>query len=244
MTTGTLIIVRHGQSEYNAANIFAGWVETPLTAKGIQQARDTGAILKEHGFTPDIVYSSTLSRATDTARETLAAMGIPGMKIIEDPALLERHYGGLTGMNKKQVEEKFGPEQFKIYRRSYDQPPPAMDTTHPSHPENPASADKVIGMPPSGQCTESLKDVVDRVVPFWENELLPRLKRGENILVAAHGNSLRALSMIVERMTPDQVKEYEIANGVPIKLEITDNPHTGWDFKRTFLGDPTVAWNH
>lgn len=236
MTTGTLVIVRHGQSEYNAANKFAGWVETPLTALGVQQAKDTGAILRKHGFKPDVVYVSTLGRAIDTGKKVLEAMGLGEMEMHQKPELLERHYGGLTGKNKAEAEAAFGAAQFKIYRRSYDEPPPAMDAQHEYHPENPAASDKVTGMPPNGKNTEALKDVVDRVLPFWNEVLLPQLKEGKNILISAHGNSLRALSMIVEKMTPEQIREYEIANGIPIQLEVISEPgKNGWDFRKTFL---------
>jgi 2,3-bisphosphoglycerate-dependent phosphoglycerate mutase len=218
---GSLVIVRHGQSEYNLKNVFAGWVNAKLTQKGIDDAKQSGVDTKKYNFTPDIVYSTRLERAYNTAVEFLAGLGVSGLEIKKVDAMLERHYGGLTGMNKAEAKEKFGDEEFQKYRRSYDTPPPAMEVSHPSHPENPAAADKVIGMPTTGKGTESLSDVVARVKPFYDAELAPQLKAGKNILIVAHGNSLRALSMIIEGMTPEQVSKYEIGNTEPIKFNFT-----------------------
>lgn len=236
MTKATLILIRHGESEYNQQNRFAGWVDTKLTPKGIAQAHAAGETLKKIGFRPDVVYVSTLSRAIDTASEMLAAMGLPNVALTQRPALRERHYGGLTGMDKKQAEAEFGPELFLKYRRSYDTPPPPMRPEHPYHPENPAKSDKVTALPENGKGTEALADVVARVTPFWEKELLPLLQQGKNVLISAHGNSLRALSMIIEHMTPEQVTKYEMANAEPVLYAIESAPgRAGWEVsqKRT-----------
>lgn len=232
---GELVIIRHGQSEANAKNVFAGWVDTKLTDKGKQQARDAGNILRQRGFRPDIVFTSTLSRAIDTAKIALAAMGTPDATLIQDAALMERHYGGLTGMDKTEAKAKFGEEQFLQYRRSYDIPPLPMDKSHPAHPDHPSTGEKVVGMPPGGKGTESLADVVERVRPFFQQEILPRMARGEKVLIAAHGNSLRALSMLIEAMSSEAVKSYEIENGIPIRYAI-DVPKQGlWTFTREEL---------
>jgi 2,3-bisphosphoglycerate-dependent phosphoglycerate mutase len=240
--TGELVIIRHGQSQANLDNVFAGWAETPLTTEGKRQAEAAGDKLRKDGFVPDVVFSSTLERAIDTTKIALNSMGltVSDDTIIKDPALLERHYGGLTGMDKAKAEEEFGKDKFLEYRRSFDVPPPAMDESHSCHPDNPSQGLKVIGMPPNGEGTESLSDVVDRVKPFLEKEILPRMAKGEKVLIGAHGNSLRALSMLIEGMTPDEVKGYEIANGVPIKYKIsvpqkstTEQPT--WTFEKSIM---------
>ena len=239
---GQLVIVRHGQSQANLNNVFAGWVNTPLTDTGRQQAKSAGLLLKKSGFTPDTVYASTLKRAIDTAKEMLDVMGIGNHPIIQNEALLERHYGKLTGMDKTKAKETFGDVDFFKYRRSFDEPPPPMDATHPAHPNGNGPADqKVIAMPPSGKGTEALSDVVERVRPFWDNELLPRLKKGEKVLIAAHGNSLRALTMIIEGMDPDQIKQYEIDNGVPIRYSFTFPVGKAWQVTPRTSGEQLLA---
>lgn len=229
--TGQLVLVRHGQSVFNAENKFAGWVDTPLTDLGKEQAELTGEKLRKDGFVPDVVFTSDLSRAIDTGKIVLAKMGLPGMHMIQREEVRERHYGGATGWDKAETKAKLGEDGLLTLRRSFDVPPPVMDKDHPYHPQNPADVPKVIDMPENG--TESLKDVVERVKPFWEKEILPRLQKGENIMIAAHGNSLRALTMIVEKMTPDEVKKFEMENAVPVKLEIESAPGTKeWTFKK------------
>jgi 2,3-bisphosphoglycerate-dependent phosphoglycerate mutase len=226
---GRLIIVRHGQSQANLDNVFAGWVNSPLTSTGIEQARAAGALLSKSGFKPDVVYASTLTRAVNTAVEILSVMGMPNQPILQKASLLERHYGALTGMDKTRARATFGDDMFLTYRRSFEEPPPPMDESHPAHPKGNGPAHlKVIDLPPGGKGTEALTDVVDRVRPFWEQELLPRLKKGENILISAHGNSLRALSMIIEGMTPDEVKQYEMDNAVPIGYDFSFAADKAW----------------
>jgi 2,3-bisphosphoglycerate-dependent phosphoglycerate mutase len=238
---GKLVIVRHGQSQANLDNVFAGWVNSPLTDTGIQQAKSAGDILKRSGFKPDVVYASTLIRAINTAKEMLTVMGMADKAIIQNADLLERHYGSLTGMDKTKAKATFGDDMFLTYRRSFEEPPPPMDASHPAHPQGSGPAHlKVIDMPPGGKGTESLSDVVERVKPFWEKELLPRLKKGENILISAHGNSLRALSMIIEGMTPNEVKLYEMDNAVPIGYDFTFPAGKAWDASPRRKGEALV----
>lgn len=186
--TGTLILVRHGQSEWNLKNLFTGWRNPELTEKGIGEARATGQALKAKGIVPDLYYTSALRRAQHTLDLMLEEMGIVNVTITRNIALNERDYGDLAGLNKDDARAKWGDEQVHIWRRSYDVPPPGG---------------------------ESLKDTADRTLPYYEAELLPLLKAGKTILVAAHGNSLRALVMAIEGLTPEQILEREIATGEP-----------------------------
>lgn len=228
---GKLLIIRHGRSDFNEKDIWAGWVDTHLIEKGIEGAKVAGQIIKKDGFMPDEVHSTILSRAYQTAEYILAALGIPNKEIKKIPELIERHYGGLTGLNKAEMKEKLGDEQFMLYRRSYDVPPPPMQKDNPHHPDNPSDALKVIGFPPNGKFTESLEDVVKRVTPYWHNTLMPLLFSGKDVLVSAHGNSLRALSMVIESMTKEQVQHYEIANSTPILIIVEPSKgEQAWKF--------------
>jgi 2,3-bisphosphoglycerate-dependent phosphoglycerate mutase len=181
-----LILLRHGQSEWNKENRFTGWIDVDLSERGVEEARAAGELLR--GIPIDIVFTSALKRAKRTATIALEVAGKSHLPIIENEALNERHYGDLQGMNKDEVARRFGEEQFKLWRRSYDVPPP------------------------NG---ESLKMTQERVVPYYEREILPRLREGKNVLVVAHGNSLRALVMLLERLTPEQIVSTEIPTGIP-----------------------------
>ncbi|HWY12412.1 MAG TPA: 2,3-diphosphoglycerate-dependent phosphoglycerate mutase [Bacteroidia bacterium] len=187
----TLIIFRHGQSVWNLENKFTGWVDVELSPKGIQEAIAAGQKLK--GFVFDYAYASDLKRAQDTLILALQAAGHKPLTPIYNQALNERMYGDLQGLNKAETAKKYGDAQVKIWRRSYDVPPP------------------------NG---ESLKDTAARVLPYFESEIVPKLKAGKNIVIAAHGNSLRALIMYLEKMTPEQILEFEIGTGVPRIYEL------------------------
>jgi len=191
--TGTLILVRHGQSEWNLENLFTGWRNPDLTGKGIEEARATGKALKAKGIVPDLYYTSALRRAQHTLDLMLEEMGILNVTITRHIALNERDYGDLAGLNKDDARTKWGEEQVHVWRRSFDVPPPGG---------------------------ESLKDTAARTLPYYEAELLPHLKAGKTILVAAHGNSLRALVMAIEGLTPEQILEREIGTGQPTIYEI------------------------
>lgn len=228
-SVGELVIVRHGQSAANADNSFAGWENTPLSDIGVEQAEEAGVSLRKAGFKPDIVYSSPLDRAHHSAKFILAGMGMPKKEIRSFSALMERHYGALTGLNKDDARERYGKDAVETMRRSYDAPLIPMDETHPYHPNNPAPGPKVIGIPLNGKGHETLKDVMERVNAFYRQEILPRMQNREKVLIVAHGTSLRALSMILENLTPDQIqqmsptdyKKYEIPNASPIRYHIT-----------------------
>lgn len=186
-----LVIFRHGQSTWNLENKFTGWVDVELSPKGIEEAKAAG--LKLNGFTFDYAYASALKRAQNTLSLALDAAKHPPIDAAYDQALNERMYGDLQGLNKEETAVKYGPEQVKIWRRSFDVPPP------------------------NG---ESLKDTAARVIPYFEAEIIPKLKAGKNVVIAAHGNSLRALIMYLEKMTPAQILEFEIGTGQPRLYEL------------------------
>ena len=191
--TGTLILVRHGESEWNLKNLFTGWRNPDLTEKGIGEARATGKALKAKGIVPDCYYTSALRRAQHTLDLMLEEMDIANVTIVRNIALNERDYGDLSGLNKDDARAKWGEEQVLIWRRSYDVPPPGG---------------------------ESLKDTAARTLPYYDAEILPLLKAGKTVLVAAHGNSLRALVMAIEGLTPDEILKREIATGQPTVYRI------------------------
>jgi 2,3-bisphosphoglycerate-dependent phosphoglycerate mutase len=189
MSDRLLVLVRHGQSEWNLKNLFTGWRDVDLSEQGIAEARAAGRKLKGQGLSFDIAYTSALKRAQRTLDLMLEEMGQTGIPVLKDQALNERDYGDLVGLNKDDARKKWGEEQVHIWRRSYDVPPPGG---------------------------ESLKDTVARALPYYVQEIQPRVLRGERVLVSAHGNSLRALIMVLERLTPEQILKRELATGVPI----------------------------
>ncbi len=188
-----LVLFRHGQSVWNLENKFTGWVDVELTEKGIQEAKNAGEKLK--GFTFDEAYTSDLKRAQETLKLALTVCGLNNIPVTNNKALNERMYGDLQGLNKAETALKFGEEQVKIWRRSFDI------------------------APPNG---ESLKDTAARVIPYFEQEIIPKLKAGKNIVIAAHGNSLRALIMYLEKMSPAQILEFEIGTAVPRLYELDE----------------------
>ena len=195
MKTRNLIIVRHGQSEWNEKNLFTGWENPDLTSKGIDEAHATGLLLKKQSKIYSYLFTSLLDRAINTANIILEELDINGINVVRDEALNERDYGELTGLNKDDAREKWGEDQVHIWRRSFDIPPPGG---------------------------ESLKDTADRVIPYYENKILPLLFEDNNILVSAHGNSLRALVMHIEGLSPEEILQREIATGQPISYEFSN----------------------
>jgi 2,3-bisphosphoglycerate-dependent phosphoglycerate mutase len=184
-----LVLVRHGQSEWNLKNLFTGWKNPGLTELGINEAREAGRRLKAQGLGFDIAFTSALTRAQETSRLILEEIGQSGLKTVADQALNERDYGDLSGLNKDEARARWGEEQVHIWRRSYDVQPPGG---------------------------ESLKDTVARVLPYYVQEILPHVMRGERVLVAAHGNSLRALVMVLDGLTPETIPTMELATGLPL----------------------------
>lgn len=212
-TVGSLVVLRHGQSTWNALNLFTGWHDVPLSAQGEAEADAAGHTLRQAGLSFDVVYTSLLSRAIETNRRALVALGQQHVPVLTDWRLNERHYGALQGLDKKETTRLHGAEQTKLWRRSFDVPPPAVDRSNPEHPANdPRYAHIDPALLPAAEC---LKDVVQRVVPFWHEVLVPALLKGKNVLVVAHGNSLRALAMHLEHITEADIAEMNIPTGVP-----------------------------
>jgi 2,3-bisphosphoglycerate-dependent phosphoglycerate mutase len=230
---GKLVLLRHGQSAWNLENLFTGWVDVDLTDQGRNEARDAGRLLKAEGFKFDLVFTSVLKRAIRTMWLVLDEMDLMWLPVERTWRLNERHYGALQGLNKAETVAKHGAEQVKIWRRSYDIPPPALsadDKMHPRFDPRYASVD-----PRQLPSTESLKTTLDRVLPFWTDRIAPALKSGKNVLVVAHGNSLRALVKMLDNISDADIVEFNIPTGVPIYYELDDNLQPK---SRQFLGDP------
>jgi 2,3-bisphosphoglycerate-dependent phosphoglycerate mutase len=200
---GTLVLIRHGQSQWNLENRFTGWVDVPLTDAGRDEARRGAALIRHIRF--DRAFASALQRAHETLRIVLEEIAQPHLPIEADQALNERHYGALQGLNKAEMAKKYGQRQVHLWRRSYDIPPPKDKTT----------------LNPDG-ISESLKDTANRALPYFTAKILPLVKAGQTILVVAHGNSLRAIVMDLDRLTREQVLELNIATGAPIIYEIDE----------------------
>lgn len=231
---GKLVLVRHGQSLWNLENLFTGWVDVDLTEQGRNEARDAGRLLKAEGFQFDQVFTSVLKRAIRTLWIVLDEMDMMWLPVERSWRLNERHYGALQGLDKAQTVAKHGAEQVKIWRRSYDVPPPALtldDERHPRFDRRYASL-----KPEELPASESLKTTLDRVLPYWNSRLAPELKAGKNVLVVAHGNSLRALVKMLDNMSNEDIIEFNIPTGVPILYELDDNLKP--TAPRRFLGDP------
>ncbi|WP_396913850.1 phosphoglyceromutase [Mycolicibacterium sp.] len=215
----TLILLRHGESDWNQKNLFTGWVDVDLTDKGRAEAIRGGKLLVEQDVLPDVVYTSLLRRAITTANLALDAADRHWIPVHRDWRLNERHYGALQGLDKAATKEKFGEEQFMAWRRSYDTPPPPIEKgSEFSQDSDPRYAD--IG---GGPLTECLKDVVERFVPYYENTIVPDLKAGKTVLIAAHGNSLRALVKYLDGMSDEEVVGLNIPTGIPLRYELDEN---------------------
>lgn len=208
-----LILLRHGESEWNAKNLFTGWVDVRLSAKGEQEAKRGGELLKERGLLPDLVHTSLLRRAIQTANFALDTCDRHWIPVRRTWRLNERHYGALQGKDKAETLATYGEEQFKLWRRSYDVPPPAISDDDPySQAQDPRYLDLGNEMPKS----ECLKDVVTRMLPYWESAIVPDLKAGATVLVAAHGNSLRALVKHLDGISDGEIAELNIPTGIPL----------------------------
>lgn len=217
MTNGKLILLRHGQSAWNASNQFTGWVDVNLTTIGEAEAKRGGELLVENNVLPDVVYTSLLRRAIRTANIALDAADRHWIPVVRDWRLNERHYGALQGLNKAETKDKYGNEQYMEWRRSYATPPPELaDDAEFSQADDIRYTD--LDAVPRTEC---LKDVVDRFIPYFEAEILPRAKQGENVLVAAHGNSLRALVKYLDNISDEDIAELNIPTGIPLVYELT-----------------------
>ncbi|MTB71009.1 phosphoglyceromutase [Arsenicicoccus sp. MKL-02] len=218
--TYTLILLRHGESEWNAKNLFTGWVDVQLSDKGRAEAAAGGRQLKDADLLPEIVHTSLLRRAISTANAALDECDRHWIPVKRSWRLNERHYGDLQGKDKKQTKEQYGEEQFMLWRRSYDTPPPEIaDDNEFSQAGDPRYADLGDAMPK----TECLKDVVARMIPYWESDIVPDLKDGKTVLVAAHGNSLRALVKHLDGISDDDIAGLNIPTGMPLVYRLDDS---------------------
>jgi len=210
-----LILLRHGQSQWNLENRFTGWVDVDLTAEGEAQARRGGELIAQAGFKPGVMFTSVLKRAKRTGALALDSAGLKDVPVIEDWRLNERHYGGLTGLDKAETAAKHGEDQVKVWRRSYDVPPPPLAPGGEfDFDADPRYVGKQI------PDTESLKTTLDRVQPYWDAEIAPRLKAGEDVLIAAHGNSLRAIVKLLFAVPDDRIVDVEIPTGNPLEIDL------------------------
>ncbi len=219
-STRTLILLRHGESDWNAKNLFTGWVDVPLSPKGEDEARAGGRMMREAGVLPDVVHTSVLRRAISTANLALDVADRHWIPVRRDWRLNERHYGALQGKNKKETLEAFGEEQFMLWRRSYDTPPPPIEADSEfSQAGDPRYASLGDAMP----ATECLKDVVARMLPYWDSEVVPDLRAGRTTLLAAHGNSLRALVKHLDGISDEAIAGLNIPTGIPLVYELNDD---------------------
>ncbi|NUL49352.1 phosphoglyceromutase [Cellulosimicrobium funkei] len=215
-----LVLLRHGQSDWNEKNLFTGWVDVPLTAKGREEAARGGELLAAEGLEPDVLYTSVLKRAITTANLALEAADRQWIPVKRDWRLNERHYGALQGKDKAAIREEFGEEQFMVWRRSYDTPPPVLED---SSEFSQAGDPRYAGLGEKLPRTECLKDVVTRLLPYWEAEIAPDLKAGKTVLIAAHGNSLRALVKHLDGISDEDIAGLNIPTGIPLYYELDED---------------------
>lgn len=231
-----LVIVRHGESVWNQENRFTGWKDVDLSPKGISEAEKAGKSLKEQGFSFDVAYTSCLTRAIRTLNLILENLGALWIPVIKNWRLNERHYGDLTGLDKSETAAKHGEDQVKIWRRSYDTPPPMMSKDNPEHPtHDPRYKNEDPKKLPSG---ESLKDTAARFIPYWNDVISKDVKAGKKVLIVAHGNSLRALIQHLENLTPEEIMEVNMPTGIPLMYELNDKLQV---VNKTFIGDPETV---
>jgi 2,3-bisphosphoglycerate-dependent phosphoglycerate mutase len=228
-----LVLIRHGESTWNKENRFTGWVDVDLTEQGNREAQQAGLLLKEAGYTFDIAYTSVLKRAIRTLWHVQDQMDLMYLPVVHSWRLNERHYGALSGLNKAETAAKYGDEQVLIWRRSYDTPPPALDPSD----ERTSYGDPRYARVPREELplTECLKDTVARVLPIWNESIAPAVKAGKKVLIAAHGNSLRALIKYLDGISDDDIVGLNVPNGVPLVYELDENLKP---ISRAYLGDP------
>jgi 2,3-bisphosphoglycerate-dependent phosphoglycerate mutase len=221
MSTGKLVLLRHGQSIWNLENLFTGWIDVDLSAQGLVEATEAGQLLRAEGIAFDLAFTSVLKRAIRTLWIALDEMDMMWLPVERSWRLNERHYGALQGLDKAQTVAKHGADQVKVWRRSYDIPPPPLDPSHAQHPRFDRRYAEVD--PSELPSSESLKDTLARVLPYWNARIAPELVAGRNVLVAAHGNSLRAMVKMLDRMTDQAIIELNIPTGVPLLYELDSN---------------------
>ena len=229
-----LVLCRHGQSDWNLKNLFTGWTDVDLTAKGIDEARAAGRTLAEAGYRFDVAYTSVLKRAIRTLWLVLDEMDRMWIPVERSWRLNERHYGALQGLNKAETAAKYGDEQVHIWRRSYATPPPELESSDERHPAHDPRYQGIAELP----ATESLATTLERVKPYWDAEIAPALAAGKDVLIAAHGNSLRALVKMLDNVSEDDIVGFNIPTGIPLAYELDDDLAP---LSREFLGDPEAV---
>jgi 2,3-bisphosphoglycerate-dependent phosphoglycerate mutase len=236
VTTHQLVLIRHGESTWNLENRFTGWTDVPLTDTGVAQAKEAGRLLKAEGFEFDLAVTSVLTRAIATLCHTLTEMDRTWLPVVKDWRLNERHYGALQGLNKADMAKQYGDEQVLIWRRSYDTPPPPLDANDPRS----ERGDLRYAALEPGQVplTECLKDTVERVLPCWNEVLAPALRQGKRLVVAAHGNSIRALVKVLDGISDTDIVGLNIPNGIPLAYELDADLRP---LSRRYLGDAAAA---
>jgi 2,3-bisphosphoglycerate-dependent phosphoglycerate mutase len=221
MGVGTLVLLRHGESRWNAENLFTGWVDVGLTEKGLGEAVRAGKLLADQDLLPDVLHTSVLKRAIATADNCVGTCDRQWIQVRRSWRLNERHYGALQGKDKTQIREEYGDEQFMLWRRSYDTPPPPLDDddeySQVGDPRYVALAPELVPR------TECLKDVVERMLPYWYDAIVPDLRKGQTVLVVAHGNSLRALAKHLDGISEDEITGLNIPTGIPLRYDLDDD---------------------
>jgi 2,3-bisphosphoglycerate-dependent phosphoglycerate mutase len=232
----TLVLLRHGESSWNKENRFTGWTDVDLSPRGVQEAGEAGRLLREGGYVFDLAYTSVLKRAIRTLWIGLDALDLMWIPVVTTWRLNERHYGALQGLNKAETAAKHGEAQTKIWRRSYDIPPPALTPDDPRHPaRDPRYAALSKDQLP---LTESLKDTVARFLPYWHEAIAPSISSGRRVLIAAHGNSLRALVKYLDKLSEAEIVDVNIPTGIPLVYELDDRLEP---IRHEYLGDPEAA---
>jgi 2,3-bisphosphoglycerate-dependent phosphoglycerate mutase len=232
----TLVLIRHGESTWNLENRFTGWTDVDLTPTGIEQAKNAGRLLREQAFEFDLAYTSVLKRATRTLWHCLDEMDRTWLPVVHSWRLNERHYGALQGLNKSDMAKKYGDEQVLIWRRSYDTPPPPLDPQDPRCERSDIRyAQLAPGQVPLCEC---LKDTVERVLPFWYDAMAPAIRSGKRVVVAAHGNSIRALVKYLDKISDTDIVGLNIPNGIPLVYELDAELVP---VRHYYLGDPAAA---
>ncbi len=231
-----LVLIRHGESTWNLENRFTGWTDVDLTETGVEQAKQAGRLLKAEGYDFDVAYTSVLKRATRTLWHTLDELDRTWLPVVHSWRLNERHYGGLQGLNKAETAKKYGDEQVLIWRRSYSVPPPPLEADDPRSERGDIRYAKLS--PEQIPLTECLKDTVARVLPFWNESMAPAIRTGRRLLVAAHGNSIRALVKYLDGISDDAIVGLNIPNGIPLVYELDDELKP---LRHYYLGDAAAA---
>jgi 2,3-bisphosphoglycerate-dependent phosphoglycerate mutase len=231
-----VVLLRHGESVWNKENLFTGWTDVGLSEKGVEEAREAGRVMLREGYTFDIAYTSLLKRAIKTLWITMEEMDLEWIPVFRTWRLNERHYGALQSLNKGQTAEKYGAEQVKVWRRSYDVPPPALtpeDERYPGHDRRYESLRRK-----DVPLTECLKDTIERTMPYWHDTIAPAIRAEERVLIVAHGNSLRGLVKYLDNVPQEEIVELNIPTGIPLVYELDDNLKPLQHF---YLGDPQAV---